>query len=79
MSRTTILHGLAIAATVAAAACNSSTAPSGPCASDEQAASLLYGPPLSVKTSGDTTTYTYGGSKLFFIVEGASCIERSGA
>jgi hypothetical protein len=78
MNRAALMTGLAIAAIIGAVGCGTpSTAPSGPCASDEQAAALFYGPPLGVSTSGDTTTYTWGGSKLLFIVDGSTCFEES--
>lgn len=79
MKTARLLPGLAVAATFVIAACGTDpTAPSGVCASDEQEAALLYGPPLSVSASGDTTTYTWGGGKVLFIAEGSSCVEQQG-
>jgi hypothetical protein len=79
MNLARLLPGLVIAGTCVLAACGTSaTAPSGVCASDEQEAALLYGPPLSVSTSGDTTTYTWGGGKVLFIAEGSNCVETQG-
>ncbi len=79
MNPARLLPGLVIVATSALAACGTSaTAPSGVCASDEQEASLLYGPPLSVAATGDTTTYTWGGGKVLFIAEGSNCVEQQG-
>ena len=67
-----------LAALCGACSSSSATGPSGPCASDEQAASLLYGPPLSVTSSGDTTRYTWGGSSILFIADGSTCVEKQG-
>ena len=79
MNTARLLLGFALVAAPALAACGTSaTAPSGVCASDEQEAALLYGPPLSVSTSGDTTTYTWGGGKVLFIAKGSTCIEQQG-
>jgi hypothetical protein len=79
MKTARLLPGLAVAATCVFAACGTDpTAPSGVCASDEQEAALLYGPPLSVSTSGDTTTYTWGGGKVLFINDGSTCVEQQG-
>ncbi len=79
MNTARLLPGLVIAATCLLAACGTSaTAPSGACASDEQEAALLYGPPLSVSASGDTTTYTWGAGKVLFISEGSNCVEQQG-
>lgn len=79
MNTARLLPGLAAAATCVLAACGTDpTAPSGVCASAEQEAALLYGPPLSVTTSGDTTTYTWGGGKVLFIAEGSNCVEQQG-
>jgi hypothetical protein len=79
-----IPRALAITALIATAmgavaACGSSaTAPSGPCTNDEQTAAELYGPPQGVSMSGDTTTYTWGGSKILFIAQGDACVEKNG-
>jgi len=79
MKRAARLRGFALASLIGAVGCgSSSTAPSGPCASDEETASLLYGPPQGVTTSGDTTTYTWGGQKILFIAQGSSCVEQQG-
>jgi hypothetical protein len=75
--RVAILSGLVLATTIAGVACGtSSTAPSGPCAADEQTAALFYGPPLGVTSSGDTTTYTWGAEKVYFIAQGSTCLEE---
>lgn len=80
MKRAALLKGLFVGASIVAIGCGTSaTAPSGPCASVEQTDALLYGPPLSVSVTGDTTTYTWGSGKVLFIAKGSNCVEQSGS
>jgi hypothetical protein len=67
---------VALGGAIAVSACSSSTGPTGPCADQERTAELLYGPPLQVTTSGDTTTYVFAASKIYFIAQGNSCVEK---
>lgn len=79
MNTAALLRGLVVVASVGLAACGTDPdAPSGPCAQDEEAAALLYGPPLNVSASNDTTTYTWGGGEVLFIAQGSNCAEASG-